>query len=595
MLNLRKAAAYNASERGPLSSTSSRFNFNHLFFSPPPSPSLPALVPRRKKSQTRILPARPSSVFRRIVFLLGLLLAVYVAGVIVQGHRAFFTALTYFTQAEFEIVGQETLPDYPTPVVVGDSKGRPRWTVSIPQDAPFPLSLDQYSEISRQCPAISARTRDLNNKAPLSDDKSVEKDTPDDYFVDVYEAERAGMLPASGNGAFLRDDGHFVGMDKARMEKLPVCQSSMTFVLESADAGLGNALMMLWTFYGLAKEQERSFFIDDSRWAYGSYSEMFRMPPTPDCRPPPRHHMVPCPFEARHLVVSAVTGKAIFPALLAKHQSNSTTDDELRTVFELARTGYEDLFELTHDDKRYVDSRVRVMKDKTKKGEIVSQEVPIIGLHIRRGDQHPLEQQYRASYIPTEVFFKTVDQLVEDHYNASVNKVVEHHAITLLASDDPTVHEEPEFAKSLLAQERIRLASKGAIQQANPNPNELHQFVDETFGWEGGFFASMFWNLGADLKNNAANAATSTRPDTSSKKAVQRKPPSEETLKLRNFVGRAYMMDLAVLAGASDNVVCAVSAMGCQLIAVMQGWDHAMVGGGWVNIDGLYGWTGINW
>ncbi|PHH58859.1 hypothetical protein CDD80_1943 [Ophiocordyceps camponoti-rufipedis] len=109
----------------------------------------------------------------------------------------------------------------------------------------------------------------------------------------------------------------------------------------------------------------------------------------------------------------------------------------------------------------------------------------------------------------------------------------------------------------------------------------MHRFTDEGHGWEGGFFSLVFWNLGAQRKNNAV-----AQDDDD--------PPSDQTLRLRGFVARAYMMDLAVLAGASDKVVCAVSAMGCRLLAVMMGWDRAFEQGGWVNVDrGRSGWTGL--
>jgi hypothetical protein len=71
-------------------------------------------------------------------------------------------------------------------------------------------------------------------------------------------------------------------------------------------------------------------------------------------------------------------------------------------------------------------------------------------------------------------------------------------------------------------------------------------------------------------------------------------PLSEETLRLRSLIGRAYMMDLAVLAGASDKLVCTVSAMGCRLLAVMMGWEDAIDAGGRVNVDGSCERTGIN-
>ncbi|KAF4981537.1 hypothetical protein FDECE_17678 [Fusarium decemcellulare] len=595
-LNLRRAGSYNPQDRGPLSSTTSRFSFNHLLFSPPPSPALPALVPRPpKRTSSQILVTRPSRVFRRL-FLLGALFSmIYVMGMAFQNPDVIPAVWPYFGQEEFEMIGQDALPDFPTPILISDNKGRSRWTVAIPPKHDFPLTMEQYSEMSSQCREVSSRARDLHRKAPLTEQEIVNYDAKDDYFVDVYEAERSGLL-APGKGLRSRGKGKFVGLDKHHMKYKPVCDSSMTFVLETSDAGLGNTLMMLWTFYGLAKQQGRDFFIVDSRWAYGRYSEIFDVPPIPDCRPPPRHHMVPCPFQARHLVVSAATAKEVFPALLAKHHRSAGTGDTVRDLFELAYTGYQDLFALNQDDQAYVDNRVNGLQAKAKVGDTLTTRAPIIGLHIRHGDQHPLEYQYRDTYIPAEVFLKKVGRLVEEHYNASdVQETTKRHFITLLASDDPAVREEPEFSNIILSQDRIRLASKGAIEEANGNPHMLHRFVDNTFGWEGGFFSPMFWNLGVDSKNNAAEAPAGVNVEDVNEEARHMAPPSEETLRLRSLIGRAYMMDLAVLAESSDKIVCGLSAMGCRLLAVMMGWEDGMEKGGWLNVDGSYGWTGIDW
>ncbi|RMJ11012.1 hypothetical protein BHE90_015031 [Fusarium euwallaceae] len=596
-LNLRRAGSYNPQDRGPLSSTTSRFNFNHLLFSPPPSPALPALVPRPpKRTSSQILVTRPSRVFRRL-FLLGVLLSIiYVMGLAFQNPDAIPAAVwPYFGQEEFEMVGQYDLPDFPTPILISDNKGRSKWTISIPPKHDFPLTMEQYAEMGSQCREVSSRARDLHRKAPITEQEIVNYDAQDDYFVDIYEAERSGLLPP-GKGMRTRGKGKFVGLDKKHMKYKPVCESSMTFVLETSDAGLGNTLMMLWTFYGLAKQQGRDFFIVDSRWAYGPYTEIFDIPPVPDCRPPPRHHMVPCPFQARHLVVSAATAKEVFPALLAKNHRIAGTDNPVKDLFQLARTGFEDLFSLSEDDQAYVDNRVVGLQAKAKMGDTLTTRAPIVGLHIRHGDQHPLEFQYRDNYIPAEVFLKQVEQFVDEHYNASeLEDPKQHHYITLLASDDPTVKEEPQFSNVILSQDRIRLASKGAIDQAHGSPELLHNFVEKTFGWEGGFFAPMFWNLGVDSKNNAAEAPAGVNVQDVNEEARHMAPPSEETLRLRSLIGRAYMMDLAVLSESSDKIVCAVSAMGCRLLAVMMGWEDAMEKDGWKNVDGSYGWTGIDW
>lgn len=593
-INLRRAASYNNYERGPLSSTSSRFSFNHLLFSPPPSPSLPALVPRPKKSPTELLKSRPSRVVRRLIYLI-ILIAFFYGVAFLFRNEAMPAIWPYFANDEFEMVGQDVLPDFPTPVIVSDPKGRSKWTVSIPPNHDFPLSIQQYSDMSGQCREVSARARDLHHKTPLTEQAILNYDAPDDNFVDIYDAELTGMLPFSGKGVPVKDTGHFVGLDADITADMHVCESSMTFVLESSDAGLGNAMMMMWTFYGLAKEQNRAFFIDDSRWAYGKYADMFQPPPIPDCRPPPRHQIVPCPFQARHLVVSSATAKEVFPALLAKHHRISHTGDSLRDVFELARTGYSELFKLNIEDRDYVGNRVADLRSKAKIDDVAVPDVPIIGLHIRHGDQHPLEYQYRNTYIPAEVFLGTAQHLTEEHYKKSSGDSVALESIILAASDDPTVYKEPSLSSVIPAQERIRLASKEAIENANHNPHLLHHFVDEAFGWEGGFFAPIFWNLGVDSKNNAANAPAGVELDNVNAEARLMAPPSEQTLSLRGLIGRAYLMDLAVLAGASDNVVCAVSAMGCRLLALMMGWEASIDKGAWVNVDGDFGWTGINW
>ncbi len=116
------------------------------------------------------------------------------------------------------------------------------------------------------------------------------------------------------------------------------------------------------------------------------------------------------------------------------------------------------------------------------------------------------------------------------------SEVSKGHSMIVVASDDPLVYESGDFAGAARAQDQIRLASKSAIQQANPDRSAMHKFVDETFGWEGGFFAAMFWNLGVSTPS-ATNAGRAP-PETGAL------PPSAETIQLRSLLGRAYMLDL---------------------------------------------------
>ena len=504
----------------------------------------------------------------------------------------------------YEMVGQDDLPDFPTPIVVTDRRGQAKWTVSIPSSYRYPLTTGEYSDVCAKCREVAMRLNALHThnpveKAQISFNRG---DAGNDrYFVDVKEAEKHGFLPGavgmvSGRG------GDLLGVDKNTLGDKPACTSSLTFVLESDDAGLGKTLMSLWMAYGLAQREGRAFFIEDARWAYGEYANIFDLPPVPACRPPLRHEMIPCPRNARHLVVSSANARDIFGA----HVPDGDTYAEgaaasldrrpaQRELFALARTGYEALFHLNSADREYVTNRVAEQKTRTTSAA----EGPaahgssgrIVGVHVRHGDRHPLEFQYADSYIPLAAYADAAHARLNttlgggDHAPASIARTK---SLLVLASDDPLVYDAHEFRGASRAQEQIRLAGKEELppQSYRPDKSVMHKFVDETFGWEGGFFAAMFWNLGLSAAAAASNNAAGMGP-----------PAGAETIRLRSLVGRAYLMDLAVLADLTEGggVVCAVGAMGCRLLAVMMGAERAFARGEWVNVDGEFGWTGATW
>lgn len=78
--------------------------------------------------------------------------------------------------------------------------------------------------------------------------------------MDVEEAQRRGFLPQQPLEIKSLQDG------VATNDSGQVCQSSLTFVLGSGDAGFGKSLLALWLAYGAAQQQGRAFFVDDSKW-----------------------------------------------------------------------------------------------------------------------------------------------------------------------------------------------------------------------------------------------------------------------------------------------------------------------------------------
>ncbi|KAF3360381.1 hypothetical protein VDGD_04379 [Verticillium dahliae] len=591
-MNLRRAASYNNDrhhyDKAPLSSTSSRFNFNHLLFtSPPPSPSLPALVPRPRRSPTH---PRPSRMLRGLLWLTFFLLIFYFATITIRGNVPM--GIPYLTnEQEFEMIGQDDLPDFATPIIVTDTTGRSKWTVSIPPDFEFPLGVEDYGEMVGKCREVASRVRDMRNKNPPPFQTSLGGTNPSDkYFIDVPDAEKAGLLPGLAEKTV--QASHIIGETGESVGKKAVCESTMTFVLETADAGLGNTLMELWLFYGLALKQGRSFFIDDSRWAYGKYTDIFQPPPVPNCLPPPRHQMLPCPTQARHLVVTSATARSMWADSISKPypRQGGHGDSSVRELYDLARAGYEALFKLNTEDAKYAEDRMNLLARKTRTQGSSPNNGMVVGVHVRHGDCHPLEYQYRSSYIPINAFTDKARHIIEVSYQGAGrggqdDVPAQEHSLIVMASDDPMVYESDEFRGAHQAQDRIRLAGKQEVQKGNPNPRVMHHFVDDSFGWEGGFFAPMFWSLGQSGQSPVNGVAGQTK-----------KPqPTADAVRLRSYIGRAYMLDLAVLSGSSDVVICTVSAMGCRLLAVMMGWERAMEKDNWVNVDGDYGWTALSW
>ena len=458
-----------------------------------------------------------------------------------------------------EWIAANALPDEPTALVVADPVGTSRWTVSIPHNYTFPLTNQYYKDMCSQGDTMRAGlTADHHTSGRHWWHRSGYF-AKDETYLDVHEAEDLGALP------------------KSKVDTSKVCESSMTFVLDDEEAGFGKSLLLLWMSYGLAKQEGRSFFIDDSRWAWGKFSSYFRPPPAAKCLRPPPHQIVPCPQSARHVVVSSATAMWTFGPAFEKefrgmHKHGLASQHR---IFDLARVGYEALFVLSGEDALYAASRLAKLKD-----DAARHHGSLVSMQVRRGDLHPFEYEYSRDYLPLERYAAGARSLLQScHGTANDLNDLEYIGSPLvLASDDPDIIGASELQQAVApftvqrAQERIQLVTKETLDKSSPrnsirSPGSAYtKHVDENTGWEGGFFSGLFFGLGGSQKT-----------------------PDEQGLQLRQFVGRAYLLDLAVL-GASDGVVCAVSSATCRVAAVMMGWD-AVKGGRWLNVDDNRSWT----
>jgi hypothetical protein len=170
-------------------------------------------------------------------------------------------------EEEWEMVGGSQLPHEPVALALQDAKGKMRWTVSIPSDYEFPLRPAQYRDICHQSMEVSKGLRQEAHASAGFAKRMLNYYQQDQYYIDVQEAEQQGLLPpsiATGRPkGFVEDEAIKDGIST---EGLKVCDRTLTYAMETEDAGFGNTLMRMWMSYGLAKAEKRAFFIDDTRW-----------------------------------------------------------------------------------------------------------------------------------------------------------------------------------------------------------------------------------------------------------------------------------------------------------------------------------------
>lgn len=537
--------------------------FRGLLHSPLPSPALPSILPRHGKKPPALNTRRA---LRYISWLFLLTALFYMIQWLRSGTpHAIDTVYQHADGHSYEIVEDYSLPDYASPLAVTDAQGESRWTIHIPAKRGFPLPAKEYQDICSHVDEVAKHVASLRGNEQIIDNLQYYDQDPN--YIDVAQAQLNDLIPFDPN---FKPGGD-----------MPMCKSSMIYVLDAADAGLGGSLLGLWLAYGLAQREQRAFFIEDSQFTYGRYATIFQKLPAPKCRPPPTTHRVPCPHMSQHLVVSSATWQYTFNDAFYHKFSD-------KQVFDMMRVGYEALFKLLPDDALYVEARVNKLREQ------VGEQTLLAGMHIRRGDRHPDEFQYSQGYIPPSEYGNELQKLIDATTTTflSASSHSRQKYTFILASDDADMYLDPELnGLAIRAQERISLTSKRELGE------------NGGLGWERGFFKDAFWSLGVPehvLKQKHALSPLPTKDpkyqqqltgSTSDTAAAEQydprrnyhSSPTPEALQLRGYIARAYIMDLAVLS-KSDRLVCAVSSRGCRMLAVMMGWDQVDKGH-WKNID----------
>ncbi|KAK4904164.1 hypothetical protein LTR66_017936, partial [Elasticomyces elasticus] len=422
---------------------------NLLLHSPILSPSLPSILPRHGKKPP---PLNTRRVLRWISWLFILTSVTYILSW-TRPHKAHKPEKQIYHHdqdgTDYEIAENTGLPEYSTPLAVIDKEGQARWTIYIPSNRDFPLPTKEYHDICHHMDEIAGHV--AMERGNVEEIAALHYYDHDPNYMDVARAQLTDLIPF--------DPAYKPGGD------VPVCSSTMIYVLDAEDAGLGGSLLGLWLAYGLAQKEKRSFFMDDSHFTYGKYSKLLERPPAPNCRPPPPTHRVPCPPMSQHLVVSSATWEWTF----GKAFHDKFSDKE---VFEMMRLGYEALFKLLPEDQLFVASRVTELK------QLVGPSNLLAGVHLRRGEKHPEEFAFSTGHTPVTHYLQRAQELVNAQTFISPSAVPpKNNSTIIIASDDISIYNDP----TLFSQHNLIRAQN----QITP-PDLLAK----------GFFATLFWTLG---------------------------------------------------------------------------------------------------
>ncbi|KAF9654102.1 hypothetical protein BDM02DRAFT_3133580 [Thelephora ganbajun] len=218
-----------------------------------------------------------------------------------------------------------------------------------------------------------------------------------------------------------------------------VCKSTVTYMLGS-EVGLMGDLGLLAQVAALADSQQRTFFVDDSQWNRGKWSDYFsdisllRPGPEPGCKPPPPEELVACPRSARHWVVSSQTaiyhlGHSFFEEF---EDPYSIGLGRLKPIYEMALSSFLQVI--------LPSPRMATLIRKTR-DELVSdaenESLKYLGVHIRRGDRLGLTWKYHKTHLPTNLY---VDAALETWQRLDPKS--EGSPLFYIASDSPAALEE---------------------------------------------------------------------------------------------------------------------------------------------------------
>ncbi|CAE6468728.1 unnamed protein product, partial [Rhizoctonia solani] len=201
-----------------------------------------------------------------------------------------------------------------------------------------------------------------------------------------------------------------------------VCSSTITFMFDG-DRGLMADLALIAQLAGLAREQGRTFLIDDRLWTRGNWTTHFKniretQPgPEPGCLPPPPEELVACPRLAKHWVVTPLTAKFHFG-----HTFSETFEDpyaystaRLKPIFNRAFDSFESFIILNDKNIRLLRQARSELRHRIQLNTISEAVATYMGVHIRRGDRKAMSWEFikpgSDGYVPIQNYVDAVQKM----------------------------------------------------------------------------------------------------------------------------------------------------------------------------------------
>lgn len=245
--------------------------------SPMPSPALPSIIPRHgKKPKSNHLRKILRGLIPVLKWISGILVIGWFLKSSLTGKALFPATDSYFLDESQQLIADDISLQDPRPILIANSNKGTKVSISLPDHLQFPLKPSQYNAICSRYDDVAWRLQHQNSRSGFHQKwDSQDYYHADPNFMDIKEAEGYGLLPVRHDNPKLegRPDpqGSHSKLREGEANAQPgttgeICEKSLTYVLETTDAGIGTTLIGLWLSYGLAKQEGRAFFIDDSNW-----------------------------------------------------------------------------------------------------------------------------------------------------------------------------------------------------------------------------------------------------------------------------------------------------------------------------------------